>query len=150
VQAALDEWGLDPGQLGLEITESVLLDNTTGVEKLRQLRALGVRVLLDDFGTGYSSLANLRNVPLDVVKLDRAFVAGVGSDDRDTAIVAAVLEMTRALGLAAIAEGVERPEAIATLRELGCPLAQGYCFARPLPAAEALELLRAGASWELR
>jgi diguanylate cyclase (GGDEF)-like protein/PAS domain S-box-containing protein len=141
VQAALSETGVDPGQLGLEVTESALLaDGDTAVSVLSDLRALGVRILIDDFGTGYSSLAYLRRLPVDGVKIDRSFVAGLGTSPEDAAIVAAVVGMASALGLTTVAEGVENEVHLAEVRRLGCDAAQGWYFARSAPrqAVEAL------------
>ena len=134
VEAALHETGVDPKQVGLEVTESALLGDTdAATEVLRALRALGVRVVIDDFGTGYSSLAYLRRLPVDGVKIDKSFVAGLGSSPEDSAIVRAVLGMAGALGLTTIAEGVESRRQLDELLRLGCDYAQGFYFARPEP-----------------
>ena len=101
--------------------------------------------MLDDFGTGYSSLAYLKRFPLDVLKIDRSFVAGLGRDEDDAAIVAAIVQMARTLGLTVVAEGVERPEQLERLRELGCDRAQGRLIAEPMPAGE-IERLMASAA----
>ena len=106
------------------------------VEALHALKALSVRLGLDDFGTGYSSLGYLRRFPLDVLKLDRSFVSELGADAAADSIIAAVIDMARALGMEVIAEGVETEAQLSILRRLGCHLAQGYYFARPLPPAE--------------
>ncbi|MEA2358633.1 MAG: hypothetical protein QOI62_1893 [Solirubrobacteraceae bacterium] len=143
VTAILSETGLAPERLGLEITESLLMHEVdASIATLQALKALGVCLHLDDFGTGYSSLSYLKRFPLDALKLDRSFVAGLGTDTQESAIVAAVVEMARALGLAVIAEGVETEEQLASLRGLGCELAQGYYFAHPMPAPAAAEFLR--------
>jgi EAL domain-containing protein (putative c-di-GMP-specific phosphodiesterase class I) len=113
---------------------------------LASLREYGLRLMLDDFGTGYSSLAYLRRFPLDVLKIDRSFVAGLGRDDEDSAIVAAIVQMARTLGLTVVAEGVERPEQLERLRELECELAQGRLIAEPMPAAELERLMLSAAS----
>ena len=124
--------GADPSTLGLEITESVLFDDVdAAVETLRQLRGLGVRLGVDDFGTGYSSLTYLKRLPVEMVKIDRTFVDGVGADPESTAIVAAVVSMARALGLVTVAEGAETARQIAALRTLGCSVAQGFYFSPP-------------------
>ena len=129
--------GLAPGSLALEITESVLMEEAHApVTVLASLREYGLRLMLDDFGTGYSSLAYLKRFPLDVLKIDRSFVAGLGRDDEDSAIVAAIVQMARTLGLTVVAEGVERPEQLERLRELDCDRAQGRLIAEPMPAAE--------------
>src|SRR3954468_8489317 len=133
--------GLVPGSLALEITETVLMDEAHApVTVLTQMRDYGLRLMLDDFGTGYSSLAYLKRFPLDVVKVDRSFIAGLGHDEEDSAIVAAVISMAHTLGLTVVAEGVERSEQIEQLRRLSCDRVQGRLLARPLPAPE-LELL---------
>jgi diguanylate cyclase (GGDEF)-like protein len=147
VRAALRRSGLAPGNLGLEITESVLMNDVSPARStLEALRALGVRVLLDDFGTGYSSLARLKGFPVDAIKIDRSFVDGLGSEDEDAAIVGAIVEIADSLGVEAIAEGVEQPDQLARLRELGASAAQGYLFAAPMPAEELAQLLVDGSA----
>jgi EAL domain-containing protein (putative c-di-GMP-specific phosphodiesterase class I) len=147
VAAALEHSGLDPDRLWLEITESVLMEDAdTAVAALRRLRALGVHLCIDDFGTGYSSLAYLRRFPVDALKVDRSFVAGLGEDAEDSAIVEAVVSMAHSLRLSVVAEGVETDEQLARLRDLGCELAQGFYFAAPVPPA-ALDPLAAGPRW---
>jgi diguanylate cyclase (GGDEF)-like protein/PAS domain S-box-containing protein len=144
---ALADAGVDAGDVSvcLEVTESVVMEQPeTSATVLRALKELGVRVGLDDFGTGYSSLAYLRQFPFDLLKIDRAFVAGVTSGQEDRAIVRTIVELARALGLTVVAEGVETPEQLAVLRELGCQLAQGYLFARPAPAEALTAMLRPG------
>jgi diguanylate cyclase (GGDEF)-like protein/PAS domain S-box-containing protein len=132
------EWGIAPGQLAVEITESVLLsDVEAAIRTLATLRDLGVQVWLDDFGTGYSSLAYVRRLPLTALKLDRSFIASIESDLRDREIVRAVTAMARALELPVIAEGIERAEPGAILQALGCDQGQGYHYARPLAAIDA-------------
>jgi diguanylate cyclase (GGDEF)-like protein/PAS domain S-box-containing protein len=134
---ALETTGADPALLELELTENVLMEQTGGaLATLRRLKTRGVRLMLDDFGTGWSSLAYLKRFPLDGLKIDREFVAGLGSSPEDTAIVAAVLSMAEALGLDVVAEGVETAVQLAWLRERGCASVQGYLLSRPLPAAE--------------
>ncbi len=126
--------GLAAEHLGLEITESALLEDSEGVvRRLQELKALGVRIAVDDFGTGYSSLNYLKRLPVDAVKIDRSFVAGLGTNADDSAIVGAIVGMARALRLTSIAEGVETEEQLAELRALGCDSAQGYLFATPQP-----------------
>jgi len=144
VAQALASSGLDPARLALEITETVLLgDTTAAVQTLDQLNAHGVRVFLDDFGTGYSSLSYLKRLPLDAIKLDRAFVQGLDESTVDQQIVGAVVQMARALGMTVVAEGVETEGQRARLRELGCHVLQGYYFARPMPAEEMSAMLAA-------
>ena len=143
----MDRQGLAPGSLALEITESVLMEEAHApVTVLASLREYGLRLMLDDFGTGYSSLSYLRRFPLDVLKIDRSFIAGLGRDEEDSAIVAAIVQMARALGLTVVAEGVERPEQLERLRELDCDRAQGRLIAEPMPAAEVERLMMSVAS----
>jgi len=145
VGGAVAASGIDPGQLCLEITESVLVhDFAAAVAALRELKELGVRLAVDDFGTGYSSLTYLKGFPVDVLKIDRSFVAGVGRDAEDAPIVSAVVGLARALGMTTVAEGVETPEQLFEVRRLGCASAQGYYFARPRPRAGFEELLAGG------
>ena len=144
LRTILGETGLDPGRLCLEITESVLLDDVdAAVEALARLRDLGVRVAIDDFGTGYSSLSYLRRFPVDAVKIDRTFVTGLGHDPAADAIVAAVVNVSRALGLTVVAEGVETDEQLVALRALGCDWAQGYLWSEPLSPTVAHRWIRA-------
>src|SRR3954468_14155988 len=134
--------GVDAAQLGLEITESALLEDAEGaVLALSSLRELGVRLAVDDFGTGYSSLSYLKRLPVDAVKIDRSFVDGLAVDGDDSAIVAAVAGMARALRLTTIAEGVENLDQLQSLKRLGCDLAQGYFFTTPQPPAHISRLL---------
>jgi diguanylate cyclase (GGDEF)-like protein len=133
VAGALRDTGLPPRLLTLEITESVVMDNASRtVRILRRLKEMGVSLSVDDFGTGYSSLSYLQRFPLDVLKIDRSFVMGLGVDEENTEIVRAVLSLAQALGLEVVAEGVTRPEHVAILRELGCQYLQGFLFSRPL------------------
>jgi EAL domain-containing protein (putative c-di-GMP-specific phosphodiesterase class I) len=137
VRDALRRSGLEPGRLILELTESILVDESESIGRtLAGLKDIGVRLALDDFGTGYSALGYLKRFPLDIVKVDRSFIHGLGRDDGDTAIVGAVLGMARALGLEVVAEGVETEEQIACLNELGADYGQGFYFARPAPLDE--------------
>src|SRR3954469_12132894 len=133
---------VEPSQLGLEITESALLEDAEGaVTALSSLRGIGVRLAVDDFGTGYSSLSYLKRLPVDAVKIDRTFVDGLAVDGDDSAIVAAVAGMARALRLTTIAEGVESLEQLHALRRLGCDLAQGFFFTTPQPPSHINRLL---------
>jgi diguanylate cyclase (GGDEF)-like protein/PAS domain S-box-containing protein len=142
VDDMLRRHGVEPSQLGLEITESALLEDAEGaVTALSSLRGIGVRLAVDDFGTGYSSLSYLKRLPVDAVKIDRTFVDGLAVDGDDSAIVAAVAGMARALRLTTIAEGVESLEQLHALRRLGCDLAQGFFFTTPQPPAHISRLL---------
>ena len=142
--------GLAPGLLGLEITESVVMrDPEASTTALRALKDLGVRLAVDDFGTGYSSLAYLRRFPVELLKVDRAFVDGLGDsgDAEDRAIVAAVVSLAHTLGMQAIAEGVETAEQLADLRALGCDMAQGYFVSKPVAAPDVDDLLARKRVW---
>ncbi|MDQ1374837.1 MAG: hypothetical protein QOJ09_2175, partial [Actinomycetota bacterium] len=124
---------LDASHLTIEITESVLMEDVDfSIERLHGLKELGVRLAVDDFGTGYSSLSYLKQLPLDTLKVDRSFVDGLGTDPHDSSIVAAVVALADALGLVALAEGVETRLHVAELRSLGCQLAQGFHYGRPM------------------
>jgi CheY-like chemotaxis protein len=137
VLRALNDSGLEPGLLCLEITESVLMEDVGASRTvLQSLKELGVRLGIDDFGTGYSSLLYLRRFPVDFLKVDRSFVMGLGHNSEDGAIVAGVLGLAHALGVGAIAEGVEEPAQADKLAALGCEQAQGFLWSKPLPAEE--------------
>ncbi len=131
----LEETGLDADRLCLEITETaVMRDLETSVRVLSGLKALGVRLAIDDFGVGFSSLSQLKHLPpVDLLKIDKSFVDGLAVSGDDRAIVAAILSLARALGITAIAEGVEHLDQVQALAALGCELAQGYHFFRPQP-----------------
>jgi EAL domain-containing protein (putative c-di-GMP-specific phosphodiesterase class I) len=151
VAGVLQESGLPPELLCLEITESFLMENpdSGGTEVLTALHALGVRLSVDDFGIGYSSLLYLRSFPVDTLKVDRIFVAGLGRNAEDTAIVQGVIALAHSLGLRVIAEGVEDRGQVDGLHALRCDLGQGFHWARPLPAAEMEAILGVDAA-ELR
>ena len=137
VKRALELHDVEPGQLTLEITESMLIDRVDDViDKLNQLKELGVQLSIDDFGTGYSSLAYLRRLPLDELKIDRSFVSNLVEDPNNAAIVESMVAISQAFGLRVIAEGVETEAEARFLRRLGCRYHQGYLYARPLPADE--------------
>ena len=116
-------------------------------DTLSHLKRLGVKLVVDDFGTGYSSLSYLRRFPVDVLKVDRSFVDGLGSDPSDSAIVTAIVTLAHTLGLSAIAEGVETAEQLAELRRLGCDMGQGYLMARPGTGHDIGELLSKRTIW---
>jgi EAL domain-containing protein (putative c-di-GMP-specific phosphodiesterase class I) len=144
VTSALSEAGLDPRRLVLEITETVLMqDREAAAATLWQLKALGVRIAIDDFGTGYSSLAYLRRFPIDILKIAREFVDGLGRDENDDVITRAIVELAGTLGLQTIAEGIETTDQQNFVTALGCDLGQGYLFSRPVDADEA-GVVRAG------
>lgn len=134
VQRALEASGANPGLLKIELTEGVMIGDTDSViEKMMQLKKLGVCFSLDDFGTGYSSLSYLKRLPLDQLKIDQSFVRNLLHNQNDSAIVRAVINLGQSLGLEVIAEGVETPEQQASLSEFGCHQFQGYLFSKPLP-----------------
>ena len=138
VATALERSGLPPGALSLEVTETSLLEvSPSTVRNVAALKELGVRLVLDDFGTGYSSLQHLRDLPVDMVKIDRSFVANMEPGRPEAAIVGAVVFMCAALGMDVVAEGVEHEHQATLLREMGCPLAQGFHFGRPEPVSAA-------------
>jgi diguanylate cyclase (GGDEF)-like protein/PAS domain S-box-containing protein len=144
---ALETTGADPSLLVLEITESVMVHDTDDVVAcLKELKALGVRVSLDDFGTGYSSLSYLRQLPIDLLKIDKAFVKGIAGDAEESSLGRAVVHIANTLGLETAAEGIETGEELEALRSLGCRFGQGFLFSRPVPLAELEELVTADAS----
>jgi EAL domain-containing protein (putative c-di-GMP-specific phosphodiesterase class I) len=137
VASALRETGILPTQLVLELTESSLLASPDeAVERMRTLRTLGVRLAIDDFGTGYSSLSYLDRFPVQVLKIDKAFVDGIARGGPNAALARTIVALGQAMSLDCVAEGIEKPEQLEFLRALGCPRGQGYLFSRPLPAAE--------------
>ena len=136
VAAALEQSGLPPAHLTLELTESSLVDADV-LPVLAQLRELGVHLALDDFGTGYSSLAYVQRLPLDSLKVDRSFVRGMGKGDAASAAIAhAVVSLARSLGLVVCAEGVETAGELLAVGGLGCQLAQGFLFSPPVPVEQ--------------
>jgi EAL domain-containing protein (putative c-di-GMP-specific phosphodiesterase class I) len=145
VRRALKDSGLAPSMLGLEVTETAIVEGGATSERARheleELHDLGVRIAVDDFGTGFSSLEQLRRFPIDVIKVDRSFVQGVDHDAKDAAIAANLVSLAHALGLVAIAEGIESEGQLKSLQGLDCDLAQGYLFARPAPADQITQLL---------
>lgn len=142
VERILHETDLPPASLVLEITESIFLESTADtLETLRRLRGLGVRLALDDFGTGYSSLGYLKQFPMDVLKIDQSFIRSLSTDGWDHDLMVGILELARALRMVTVAEGVEREEQRLVLQRLGCSLAQGYYFSRPVLPGEITALL---------
>jgi diguanylate cyclase (GGDEF)-like protein len=145
VAAALRQSGLDPQNLTLEITETVLMgDVEASINRLRELKDLGVRLAIDDFGTGYSSLSYLQRLPIDVLKIDRSFVKVIGGGTEDSALVSAIVKLGHAFGLESVAEGVETAGQLAALTAMSCDRAQGYYFAKPLWATEMESFLTKG------
>jgi diguanylate cyclase (GGDEF)-like protein/PAS domain S-box-containing protein len=142
VAAVLAETGMPAGQLCLEMTESVLMTDTEeNLAQLMRLKALGVQLAIDDFGTGYSSLAYLRRFPVDTIKIDRSFVERLGEDGDESALARTIVQLGQSLGMSTVAEGIEQLGQLTALRRMGCELAQGFYFSRPVPATEAGQLL---------
>ncbi len=149
IEAALEEHGLDPDQLTIEITETAAMRVVDSLDNLHRIRALGVHIALDDFGTGYSSLSFLRELPVDTIKIDRSFVSGIATSPRDASIVEGVIAMADALGFGVVAEGVEHASQAAALRLMGCRCAQGFLWSRAVPEVDlqAVVLAVAGDEW---
>ena len=146
IKSLLEEIGLDPRALELEITESILLRNVRSVDdSLKQLSEMGIRLAIDDFGTGYSSLSYLKLFPIDTLKIDRSFVRDVEHDNDDLEIVKTILAMGKTLGMNVIAEGVETEGQKRILMEQGCHVVQGYLLAKPMPIEDLDEVLQQGA-----
>jgi EAL domain-containing protein (putative c-di-GMP-specific phosphodiesterase class I) len=142
VRAALDETGIDPAQLELEVTESLLMEDTKRtVQVLQALREEGVTISLDDFGTGYSSLGYLKNFPIDCIKLDKSFVRDAVSDAQSGAITSAIIALGHSLGLTVVAEGVETVEQLEYLADRACDVVQGYLFGRPMEASRVADVV---------
>jgi EAL domain-containing protein (putative c-di-GMP-specific phosphodiesterase class I) len=147
VAAALASSGLDPELLWLEITESVLVEESgLSLSTLHALKEVGVTLVVDDFGTGYSSLLYIRRFPVDVLKIDQSFVAGLGRQRADDTIVSTVIELAHAMDLTAVAEGVETAEQAERLYSLGCEFAQGYYWSPPIDATATASWIDASSS----
>jgi EAL domain-containing protein (putative c-di-GMP-specific phosphodiesterase class I) len=144
IEETLRRSGLGAWSLGLDITESTFIDDLEGnTLTLKQIANLGVRISIDDFGTGYSSLSYLKRLPAEVLKIDRSFINGLGENAEDTSIVRMVVDLAHTLGMELIAEGVESEGQVALLEQMGCDMAQGFHFARPLPPEAVPEVLLA-------
>jgi EAL domain-containing protein (putative c-di-GMP-specific phosphodiesterase class I) len=142
VAYALAASGLSPRCLVLELTETVLMrDVAVTSVRLEELRRLGVKIAIDDFGTGYSSLGYLRDIPVDVLKVDRSFITGLAGNARQQELVSAVVQLGHTLGLRVVAEGVEDEDQLTALTAMGCRYAQGYHLGRPVPADELIARL---------
>jgi EAL domain-containing protein (putative c-di-GMP-specific phosphodiesterase class I) len=143
VQAALSQAGASPAWLTLELTEGLLMENSSAVlERLHAIRSLGVSLSIDDFGTGYSSLAYLQQFPMTHIKIDRSFVTPLDDPAHGAGVVKAIVEIGHALGLATVAEGIETLTQLQRLQALGCDLGQGYLLGRPLDRDVMAELVR--------
>jgi diguanylate cyclase (GGDEF)-like protein/PAS domain S-box-containing protein len=142
VKSILERTGLNPGALKLEITESMLIDNVDSiVERLNQLKDLGIHIAIDDFGTGYCSMSYLSTLPIDTLKIDRAFISRLGADPEGEAIVQAILSMAKALGLMVTSEGIETADQLDHLETLGCQEGQGFLFSKPMDADRVLDFM---------
>jgi EAL domain-containing protein (putative c-di-GMP-specific phosphodiesterase class I) len=142
VREILIETQLDPRSLILEITESVMMqDMELSIERLGELKQLGVQLAVDDFGTGYSSLNYIRRFPVDILKVDKSFVDGVNDGGEASALTEAVIKLAAILNLKPVAEGIERADQLQRLLELHCDMGQGFFFAKPLPSEELAALL---------
>jgi EAL domain-containing protein (putative c-di-GMP-specific phosphodiesterase class I) len=143
IEQTLEQTGLEPALLELEITEGVLMQNIDAtVTSLNRLKALGVRLAIDDFGTGYSSLSYLRRFPIDVLKIDQSFIRGLSNDSNDAALVSTIISMGRSLKLTIIAEGVETLEQLDFLKAHQCEEGQGYYFSKAVEPSAFVQYLR--------
>ena len=147
VAAALAESGLPPASLTLEVSERILVEDAGLImDRLAELRDLGVKLAIDDFGTGYASLAHLRQLPADIIKIDPSFVAGLGTDPVLTMLTKTIVQVGRDLGMQVVAEGIEHPRQLAELRAMGCGYGQGFLVARPMAATGVEALIRTGSA----
>ena len=145
VAAAVEDSGVPPELIELELTESVIMRDAPDVAlRLRELTALGIRLAVDDFGTGYSSLGYLRTFPIHALKIDRSFVRDIDRDPNSAALAQAIIAMAASLRLKVVAEGVETRAQLEQLRHFGCQELQGYIFSKPLPPDDLLALLEEG------
>ena len=142
ILSVIKKYDVDPTELELEITESVLIENFKDVmEKLHILRDYGIRISLDDFGTGYSSLSYLKGLPIDTLKIDKSFIDTIVNDENTRVITESIIYMVKKLGFETIAEGVESKEQFEYLKEIGCDCIQGYLLGKPMPGEEIKQLL---------
>jgi len=145
IREVLEQTAVDPASIVLEITESVMMEDAEStITTLRDLKGLGVQLAIDDFGTGYSSLSYLKRFPVDILKIDRSFIAGLSQDENDTALVRGILGLGQALSLVSVAEGIETPLQVTALHAMGCAIGQGFYFAKPVPPQDAQDLMRNG------
>lgn len=148
VKKVIEETAMEPRWLELELTETVIMNNATmAIVKLKQLKELGIQISIDDFGTGFSSLSYLKHFPIDSLKIDRSFIKDIPKAPKDTAITKTILALGRRLGLKVVAEGVETEDQLVFLSSRRCNEVQGYLISRPLPADEAISLLRDKTMW---
>ncbi|MCP5371085.1 MAG: EAL domain-containing protein [Hyphomicrobiales bacterium] len=148
IAAIISQSETDPAVVKLEITETLMVQNIAhATEALKQLKGLGLSIAIDDFGTGYSSLSYLHQLPLDTLKIDRAFITNMDKSDNSRRVVHSVVQLAHALGIEMVAEGIEEPVQLAALRDLGCHYGQGYHMSRPLPVDAVLELIASRPHW---
>ena len=151
VAGAIEASGIEPYMLELELTESILISDTENIlSTVKRLKSMGVRLSIDDFGTGYSSLSYLKRFEVDKLKIDQSFIRDLATDPEDAAIVRAIIQMARSLGLRTVAEGVETQDVLDHLRLFHCDETQGYFHARPLPAADFVAFFQARLGGELK
>ncbi|MFL6467672.1 MAG: EAL domain-containing protein, partial [Pyrinomonadaceae bacterium] len=148
INEILNETGIQPASLKLEITESAVMKNAdTAIESMKSIKETGVSLSIDDFGTGYSSLSYLQKFPIDYLKIDRSFVSAMENGDENEEIVRTIIALSKALKLSVVAEGIETKLQFEKLKELGCEFGQGYFFARPLPASAVEAFLKEDGAW---
>jgi EAL domain-containing protein (putative c-di-GMP-specific phosphodiesterase class I) len=148
IQTVLQDTGLDPQQLKLEVTESAVLESPeTATERIQRLKRMGIKLSLDDFGTGYASFSHLCQLPYDTLKIDQSFVARIGDDGENTEIINAIIVLGHNLRMDVVAEGVETPKQAAQLKTMWCEYAQGFFFSRPLDADAAGALIASYPQW---
>ena len=148
VSQALESTGVEPSSLRLEITEAAIIDKGRyGLTILNQLRALGVKIYLDDFGTGYSSLSYLHGLPIDAIKIDRAFIGSMETNEDNLRLVKTILALADIVGIRAEAEGISTAEQLRELRSLNCEQGQGYLFSAPITRDAVEQVLRADPVW---
>jgi len=146
IQQAIARHGLQPHNIEIELTESIVMsDADRSIETLHKLTSLGLHIAVDDFGTGYSSIGYLKRLPVSILKIDRSFIIDLGTSTKSNAIVKAVISLAHSLGMSVVAEGVETEAQLSHLRDFGCDQYQGYLFSRPQPAVDIGALLRRGA-----
>ena len=149
LRAAIDEQHISPSLIAIELTETSILDEEgSAPEELRLLRAMGIELQIDDFGTGYSSLSKLQSLDIDVVKIDQSFIRKLGKDPQSRALCEAIISIGRTLTITVVAEGVETPEQLRSLQEMGCDEVQGYLISRPVPAEDIPAMLLSGKFFE--
>ena len=137
LDSCLQKYGIQPGELELEITESAVIEDIEGsIKTLTRLQSMGISIAMDDFGTGYSSLGYLKQLPIEVLKIDRSFISTIPNPDDNDAIVKAIFSMASALGLEVVAEGIENQQQLEFLVANDCQVGQGYYFSQPLPVKQ--------------